>query len=145
MKPHAIPVAIEYDNGIIIIVINAGTANSNFFQSISAKFPAISTPTTINAGAVTALVTTAINGLKNNASKKQTPVTILANPVRAPTATPEVDSIYEVVVVVPKIAPIIVAIESENNARPARGSYYLSSYLLELQQQPMYLLYQRSR
>lgn len=93
MKPHAIPVAIEYDNGIMIIVINAGTATSNFFQSISAKLAAIKTPTTTNAGVVTALVTTSISGLKNIANKKQKPVTTLANPVRAPTATPELDSI----------------------------------------------------
>ena len=106
----------------MIIVINAGTATSNFFQSISAKFAAINTPTTTRAGVVTALVTTCINGLKNNANKKQQPVTILANPVLAPTATPEVDSIYDVVVVVPNIAPTIVASESENNALPARGS-----------------------
>src|SRR5699024_12019474 len=84
MKPHAIPVAIEYDNGIIIIVINAGTATSNFFQSISAKLAAINTPTTTSAGVVTALVTTSIKGLKNIANKKQKPVTTLANPVRAP-------------------------------------------------------------
>jgi xanthine/uracil/vitamin C permease (AzgA family) len=34
---------------------------------------------TTKAGVVTALVTTAINGLKNNANRKQQPVTILAN------------------------------------------------------------------
>ena|SRR5699024_7929829 len=122
MNPHAIPVAIEYDSGIIIIVINDGTATSNLRHSISAKLAAIKTPTTINAGVVTALVTTSINGLKKIANKKQRPVTTLANPVRAPTATPEVDSIYEVVVVVPKIAPTIVANESENSALPARGN-----------------------
>ena len=68
------------------------------------KLAAINTPTTTKAGVVTALVTTSINGLKNNA-KKQIPVTILANPVLAPTATPEVDSIYDVVVVVPNTEP----------------------------------------
>ena len=106
----------------MIIVINAGTATSNRFQLISAKFAAINTPTTTSAGVVTALVTTAINGLKNSANKKQNPVTILAKPVLAPTATPEVDSMYDVVVVVPKIAPTIVASESENKALPALGN-----------------------
>ena len=105
-----------------MIVIKAGTATSNCFQFISAKLAAISTPTTTKAGVVTALVTTSINGLKNNANKKQTPVTILANPVLAPTATPEVDSIYDVVVVVPNTDPTIVAKESENNALPALGN-----------------------
>ena len=60
---------------------------------ISAKLAAIKIPTTTNAGVVTALVTISINGLKNNANRKQIPVTILAKPVLAPTATPEVDSI----------------------------------------------------
>lgn len=76
-----------------MIVMKAGTATSKLFQFISAKFAAINTPTTTKAGVVTALVTTAINGLKNSAYRKQQPVTILANPVLAPTATPEVDSI----------------------------------------------------
>ena len=105
-----------------MIVIKAGTATSNCFQFISAKLAAINTPTTTKAGVVTALVTTSINGLKNNANKKQIPVTILANPVLAPTATPEVDSIYDVVVVVPNTEPTIVAKESENNALPAHGN-----------------------
>ena len=69
-KSQAIPVAIEYDSGIIIIVINAGTATSNFFQFISAKL-AIKIPTTTNAGVVTALVTISINGLKNNANRNK--------------------------------------------------------------------------
>ena len=84
---------MEYESGIMIIVTNAGTAISNCFQLISAKLAAISTPTTTSAGVVTALVTTAINGLKKIANKKQNPVTTLAKPVRAPTATPELDSI----------------------------------------------------
>lgn len=82
----------------------------------------MSTPTTTSAGVVTALVTTSMSGLKNKASKKQIPVTILANPVHYFTATPEVDSMYDVVVVVPKIAPTIVANESENKALPALGN-----------------------
>ena len=47
-----------------MIVMNAGTATSKLFQFISAKFAAINTPTTTKAGVVTALVTTAINGLR---------------------------------------------------------------------------------
>ena len=96
------------------MVINAGTATSNRFQLISAKLEAINTPTTTKAGVVTALVTTSISGLKNSASKKQIPVTILAKPVRAPTLI-----MYEVVVVVPKS---IVASESEKSALPALGN-----------------------
>jgi len=50
------------------------------------------------AGAVTAGVTTASNGEKNNATKNSTAVTTAENPERAPAATPEVDSTYAVVV-----------------------------------------------
>ena len=99
------------------MVINAGTATSNRFQLISAKLEAINTPTTTKAGVVTALVTTSISGLKNSASKKQIPVTILAKPVRAPTATPDVDSMYGSSCCT-KIAPTIVASESEKSALP---------------------------
>ena len=53
-----------------MIVMNAGTATSNFPINFS-KFAAIKIPTTTNAGVVTALVTTSISGLKNNANKKQ--------------------------------------------------------------------------
>ena len=104
----------------------AGTAISNLDQSIFFKEAAISTPTTIKAGAVTALVITDNNGKKNKANKKQIPVTIAANPVLAPAATPAVDSTNDVVVDVPKIAPTTIARESANNPLPARGSSFLS-------------------
>ena len=124
MKPIAIPVAILYVNGIAIIVKNAGTAISNRFHSILFKDETINTPTIIKAGAVTAEVITDNTGEKNKASKNNTPVTIAANPVRAPAATPALDSIYEVVVDVPKIAPVTVAKESANKALPARGNLF---------------------
>ena len=66
--------------------------NFKFLPIYFCKVSAIKIPTTTNAGVVTALVTISINGLKNNANRKQIPVTILAKPVLAPT-TPEVDSI----------------------------------------------------
>ncbi len=53
----------------------------------------INTPTIINAGAVTADVITDRTGENNKAKRKSTPVTIAANPVRAPAATPALDSI----------------------------------------------------
>ena len=96
------------------------------FRNVSIQFDlreaTINTPTTINAGAVTADVITDNTGEKNNANKNNTPVTIAANPVLAPAATPEEDSTYDVTVEVPKIEPTIVAIESEINAFPARGN-----------------------
>ena len=61
-------------------------------HSISLSEDTINAPTIIIAGAVTAGVTTANNGEKNNASKNHIPVTTEASPVRAPAATPAVDS-----------------------------------------------------
>ena len=81
------PVAMLYVNGIMITVKNAGTATSNSFQLISPKFDTIRAPTVIKAGAVTAGVTTANNGEKNSATKKNAAVTIAVNPERPPAAT----------------------------------------------------------
>jgi xanthine/uracil/vitamin C permease (AzgA family) len=49
-KKHKEVHPIMYFLMVIIIVINAGTATSNFFQFISAKLAAIKIPTTTNAG-----------------------------------------------------------------------------------------------
>src|SRR5690625_2029234 len=76
----------------------------------------------IKAGAVTSDVTTLNNGEKNNANKKNPAATTAVNPDRPPTPTPAVDSTYAVVVDVPTTAPVTVAAESANNARPARGN-----------------------
>lgn len=92
MNPTAIPVAILYDSGMTNIVTNAGNATSNSFHLILAKFDAISAPTMISAGAVTSDVNITMSGEMNIASKNNTPVTTAANPVRAPAATPAVDS-----------------------------------------------------
>ena len=92
MKPTAIPVAIEYPNGIHNTTKNAGIAISILSHSIKRNDETINAPTIINAGAVTADVTTANNGVKNKANKNKTPVTTEAKPVRAPAATPAVDS-----------------------------------------------------
>ena len=89
----AIPVAILYDNGIAIIVKNAGTAISKRVHSIFPNEETINTPTIINAGAVTAAVTTDNNGKKNSDKINNPAVTSEANPVLAPAATPAEDSI----------------------------------------------------
>lgn len=122
MNPAAIPVAILYESGIVIIVRNEGTAISKRDHSILPRDETMSTPTMINAGAVTGAVTTDRTGKKNSASRKNPAVTREAKPLRAPEATPADDSIYEVVVDVPRIDPTIDAIESAKSARPARGS-----------------------
>lgn len=81
-----------YVNGIMIMVRKAGTATSNLSQAILPSGATINAPTIISAGAVTFDVTTDRSGEKNVASKKRIPVTIAANPDRAPAATPELDS-----------------------------------------------------
>src|SRR5699024_7402297 len=104
------------------MVKKAGTAISNCSHFIFLNDEDISTPTIINAGAVTSGVTTLRSGEKNNAYKKNPAVTTDANPVRAPAPTPDVDSTKEVVVDVPIVAPTTVAVESASNALPARGN-----------------------
>src|SRR5690606_6655583 len=123
MKPSAIPAEMLYPRGIIITVINAGIAYSNSFHLISARDEAINTPTIINAGAVTADVTTTSKGEKNNAKTKNPAVTTEVNPVLPPAETPAVDSTYDVVVEVPNVAPTIVATESADSALPILGSF----------------------
>src|SRR5690606_31357428 len=98
MKPSAIPAEMLYPRGIIITVINAGIAYSNSFHLISARDEAINTPTIINAGAVTADVTTTSKGEKNNAQSIKPAVTTEVNPVLPPAETPAGVSPCEVVV-----------------------------------------------
>ena len=62
MNPQAIPVAILFVNGIMMMVKKAGTATSSLFHSIFLRDPHIKTPTKINAGAVTADVITDNSG-----------------------------------------------------------------------------------
>lgn len=145
MNPIAIPVAILLVKGIMRTVKKAGTAISNLSHSISFKLATIKTPTIISAGAVTSDVTTLSNGEKNRASKNNPAVTTDANPVRPPAPTPVVDSTNDVVVDVPKIAPLTVAAESEKRAFPARGASRLSSNHPVSQPPLMFLLCQRNQ
>lgn len=82
-----------YVKGMAIIVRKAGTATSNFVHSIFPNEATINAPTMINAGAVTAAVTTDNNGKKNSDRINNAAVTSEANPVLAPAATPADDSI----------------------------------------------------
>jgi hypothetical protein len=105
-------------------VRKAGKASSNSLQLILAILPIIKLPTIIKAGAVMAAIpdTALTSGPKKADSKNKTATVTEVQPVRPPAATPEVDSIKAVVGLVPKIDPIIVAIESESRACLARGS-----------------------
>lgn len=84
---------------------NAGIAYSTLSHSISESDAHKSYPTITNAGAVICDVTTLNSGEKNKLTKNKIDTTTLENPVFAPTSIPDKDSIHDVVLVVPKIAP----------------------------------------
>ena len=92
-------------------------------QLISFKLGAIKQATNTNAGAVAYAGIVPAKGDKNKASKKQTPTTTDVKPVRPPTDTPDIDSIYVVTVEVPKNEPIIVDVESASNVCFKRGNF----------------------
>ena len=125
--PNAIPLEIEYANGITIIVINAGIPSVISSNEIEETDFIIKNPTKINAGAVAALGIRANNGVKKRASKNKTAVTTEERPVRAPAATPDEDSTKDVTVDVPRQAPATVPIESASKAPLALGIFPSSS------------------
>ena len=69
--PNAIPLEIEYANGITIIVMNAGIPSVISSNEIEETDFIIKNPTKINAGAVAALGIRANNGVKKRASKNK--------------------------------------------------------------------------
>ena len=71
------------------MVRNAGSAISRSSQSMPLICCIIRKPTRTSAGTAASLGTIATSGAKNVASRNSTPVTTLARPVRAPSATPE--------------------------------------------------------
>ena len=73
-------------------VRNAGIATSGDFQSRSATCATMRKPTTTRTGAAASDGTIATSGDRKVASRNATPVTTDARPVRAPSATPDVDS-----------------------------------------------------
>ena len=81
-----------YVKGIPTIVKKAGIAISNLPQSISRSDEAMSTPTTIKAGAVTWLVTTVNNGEKNILKTNKIDTVSEVRPVFPPIAMPAEDS-----------------------------------------------------
>ena len=74
------------------IVRKAGMAIPRSVQSIFATCCIMRKPTATSAGAAASLGTSAASGAKNVDSRKATPVTTDARPVRAPSATPVDDS-----------------------------------------------------
>ena len=92
-KPIVSPVEILKVSGISIMVRNEGTAIVKSEKSIPLIFLNINTPTIIRAGAVANSGTALISGAKNSAKRKKEAVTIDDNPVFAPSAIPDADSI----------------------------------------------------
>src|SRR5690606_24962410 len=87
-----------------------GNPLENSVQSMSLICDTMSTPTTTRAAPATSSGTTWVSGVKNTASKKSTPVTTEARPVRAPSPTPAAESMKIVLddedVAPPATAPI---------------------------------------
>ena len=75
ITPNAIPLEIEYENGITIIVINAGIPSVGSSKSIFITGFIIKYPTKINAGAVAADGIIANKSVKNNATMNKIAVT----------------------------------------------------------------------
>ena len=110
------PVAMLYENGIVMIVINAGMPSERSVNSICAAALIIIKPTMIRAGADAAEGTSKKRGLKKSAIKKMRAVVTDVRPVRPPSATPAVLSTKLVIVDVPSAAPTTVPIASESSA-----------------------------
>src|SRR5690625_4611285 len=125
IKPTAMPVAILDVNGMAIIVIKAGNASSNDFQSTLAKPCIMKDPTIMSTGEVIAGIpaTVLIMGVKKIDKAKSAETTSVVSPVRPPAATPETDSIYAVDGLVPNTDPTAVAIESARKAGLERSSF----------------------
>ena len=90
--PTAIPFAMEYVNGIITTVKNAGIALVTSEKSTCWICFIIRTPRYIIAGAVAAAGTSPIIGANTKDAKNKIPVITDARPVLPPTATPAADS-----------------------------------------------------
>ena len=94
----------------------AGTASSKSFQLISVNDETIMHPTITSAGAVAAEGIALTNDDKKALKAKQIATTTEVKPVLPPTPIPAALSTNVVVLLVPKIAPIEVAVASANNA-----------------------------
>ncbi|CAB4694181.1 unannotated protein [freshwater metagenome] len=76
-----------------MMVRKAGIAIPKSSQSIDLICVIIKKPTITRAGVAASYGITATSGAKNVVSRKQIPVTTDAKPVRAPSPTPDADSI----------------------------------------------------
>jgi hypothetical protein len=135
--PRRIPFEIEYENGIITIQTNAGTASEKSSNGICVIGVIIKRPTIISAGAVAAAGIERKSGEKKSATAKQHAIENAVRPERPPCATPAALSTYVVVVDVPRIAPTVVAIASAINACLRRRILPFSSTICDFVHTPM--------
>lgn len=96
----------------------------------------MNSPTMMSTGAVAAPGMDKNSGAKNREKRKQMAVVKEVSPVRPPSATPEALSTKVVVVLVPKQAPAIVAMESAMKALFRPGMRPLGSIIPALVHTP---------
>ena len=109
IMPIPIPSVIEYDNSIIIMVINDGKAFFTCLKSTVLIFDIIITPTYINALAAAGDGIKANNGNRNIDIINMIAVTKAVNPVLPPADIPVLLSTYVDIVLVPMKALVMVA------------------------------------
>src|SRR5579884_3087601 len=96
MKPAPMPLVIEYVNGISTIVRKHGIAIAQSSHGMPLTCVNGRKPTATSAGVAAADGTIEYSGVKNSAITKNSPVKMLAMPVRAPSPTPAADSMNAV-------------------------------------------------
>src|SRR3978361_2136483 len=102
------PYAMEYVNGMIARVRNAGTESPAYLQLISVQALAIIAPTSIRVQPVAHGGMDANIGAKKIEMKKQRPVTQAVIPVAPPSDIPAPDSINAVTGGEPKREPMVI-------------------------------------
>src|SRR3954447_26662271 len=120
-NPAPMPAEIEYVNGIRMMVRNAGNATSMSSKSIPFTCVIIKNPTRISAGVAASYGTSVTSGATTIEIRKQIPVTTLASPVRAPSPTPDADSMYDVLLDTDAAPPAAAATLSTIRIRWACG------------------------
>ena len=100
-------------------------------------FDIIRKPTKISAGAVANEGIATNIGASNVERRKSTAVVIAVRPVLPPALTPEADSTKVVIVDVPKMAPAVVAMASDNNTGLIFSSLPFSSSIFAFEATPI--------
>ena len=119
--------AIEYVIGMTVTVRKTGSSTRKSPRSMFLICESIIAPTSTSAAAATALGTRAVSGVKNIASRKSTPVIVVARPVRAPSPMPAPDSTKTVAEEEDVPPPTIAPTPSTTSADLMRGKSPFSS------------------